>query len=79
MRLLIKSVIIFILSVGSTFAETPDTPPKKSSTNLNLLIWLVMPMCISEQVNICTPFRAMMKKRKSSQTGTSSQSDALLN
>ena len=79
MQLLIKSVIIFTLFVGSTFAETPDTPPKKSSTNLNLLIWLVMPMCINEQINICTPFRAMMKKRKSSQTETSSQSDALLN
>ena len=74
-----KKRYYFYTISGSTFAETQGMPQKKSSINLNLLIWLVTPMCISEQINICTPFRVMTKKKRSSQTGTSSPSDALLN
>ena len=38
MQLLIKSVIIFILSVGLTFAETPDTPPKKKKSKYKHIV-----------------------------------------
>ncbi len=77
MRLLVTSVIIFIILGGSTLPETPHTQPMKSSKKWNPLSLLLMPMCSKKTVSICTPLRLMMRKKPSSQTGTLSPSDAL--
>ena len=75
MRLLITSVIIFILSVGSISAETPRTQTKKTLIKWNPLSLLLTPMCSNEIINMCTPLRVLMRTKPSSQTETSFPKD----